>query len=213
MRKITLTFDNGPDPQITPQVLDCLANYGVCATFFVAGCNVAGNEALIERAVREGHWIGNHTFTHSGPLGLKTPQEAVDEIARTEQALGFLGEPVRWFRPVGGGGRIGPHLLQPSAIEYLVQNRYSAVLWNSVPGDWRDPDGWLERAKSDCRAHPWTLTVLHDHRPGGLLHLEQFLQWLRQEDFTFMQPFPQEYVMVDRGRIMVEMRGYSAGSL
>ena len=69
---VTLTFDNGPEPEVTPGVLDTLAAAGIKATFFVLGHKLAlpGRRALAERAAAEGHWIGNHTYTHSTPLGL-----------------------------------------------------------------------------------------------------------------------------------------------
>ncbi|HKU98762.1 MAG TPA: polysaccharide deacetylase family protein [Vineibacter sp.] len=63
MATITLTFDNGPEPDVTPGVLDTLARHGLTSTFFVIGEKLAmpGRRALSERAAAEGHWIGNHT--------------------------------------------------------------------------------------------------------------------------------------------------------
>ena len=71
MLEITLTFDNGPEPGVTPRVLDILRERGIKTTFFVIGEKLADPERrrLAARAHDEGHWIGNHTFTHSVPLG------------------------------------------------------------------------------------------------------------------------------------------------
>ena len=71
MSDLTLTFDNGPEPSVTPLVLDVLARHGVVSTFFVIGCKLLDPtaRACAERAHAEGHWIGNHTWTHSRPLG------------------------------------------------------------------------------------------------------------------------------------------------
>src|SRR5689334_24020195 len=116
MFDLTLSFDNGPDPDATPLVLDVLAKRGIKATFFVIGKNLVAHRALAERATGEGHWIGNHTFTHSGPLGRRgEPGVADEEIGRTQTAIGALGHPHRFFRPQGGGGKLGPHLLSPDA--------------------------------------------------------------------------------------------------
>src|SRR5215471_1694251 len=105
MTTITLTFDNGPDPEVTPQVLETLARHGLLATFFVVGEKLRDRRGLAERAHRAGHWIGNHTYNHIVPLGLSTaPGRAVAEITRTEALIGELAHPRRFFRPFGGGG-------------------------------------------------------------------------------------------------------------
>ena len=62
--KLALTFDDGPDPEWTPQILDILKAKGVKATFFVIGANAESNPDLVQRIVAEGHEVGNHTFTH-----------------------------------------------------------------------------------------------------------------------------------------------------
>ena len=70
MFDVTLTFDNGPEPSVTPRVLDVLARRGVRTTFFVIGNKLLTRDAraCTERAHAEGHWIGNHTWTHTRPL-------------------------------------------------------------------------------------------------------------------------------------------------
>ena len=84
MFDLTLTFDNGPEPGVTPRVLDILRERGIKATFFVIGEKLGDPErrGLAARAHDEGHWIGNHTFTHTVPLG----QQHDPETARTRSA-------------------------------------------------------------------------------------------------------------------------------
>ena len=137
MGKVTLTFDNGPEPDVTPAVIDCLNRHGVKATFFVLGRKVSLPERLLisKRASEEGHWIGNHTFTHGPPLGKLDRPTALREFEEGAQALSWLDQPQRLFRP-HGGGILGPHLLNPAVVEGLQAGKYSCVLWNSVPGDW-----------------------------------------------------------------------------
>ncbi len=120
MRKVTLTFDNGPTPSVTHRVLDVLGRHGISATFFVVGRKLddpAAREAA-ERAHAAEHWIGNHSFTHEVPLG-RMPDAAasVAEIARAQGAIGALAHPRRFFRPFGGGGALGPHLLSRAAFD------------------------------------------------------------------------------------------------
>src|SRR2546430_15019983 len=117
MTTITLTFDNGPDPDVTPLVLATLRRHGILSTFFVLGDKLRDRRALAERAHAEGHWIGNHTYNHLVPLGLAAePGAAASEIARTQELIGNLAHPRRFFRPLGnGGGVIDPNPLNQEA--------------------------------------------------------------------------------------------------
>jgi len=201
MFDLTLTFDNGPEPDATPQVLDTLAKHAVPASFFVIGKNLAmpGRRALCERAAAEGHWIGNHSYTHSGPLGLRKEAGLAErEIGRTQHELGSLASPHRYFRPQGGGGKLGPHLLDVEAAEFLARGKYTCVLWNAIPRDWDDPDGWVERALVQCDERAWTLMVLHDLPTGAMRHLDGFLARVVDKGGRLRQDFPPDCLpMVD----------------
>ena len=94
---------------------------------------------------------------------------------RTQAVIGDLAHPQRWFRPFGGGGNLDDRLLKPSVVDHLCTGGYSCVLWNAIPRDWDDPDGWTDRALAQCRAQPWSLMVLHDLPTGAMRHLEAFL--------------------------------------
>jgi peptidoglycan-N-acetylglucosamine deacetylase len=203
MPKVTLTFDNGPTPGVTPAVLDCLARHNVQSTFFVVGAKASSTdgEPLVRRAHREGHYIGNHTFTHTIPLGELDRETALDEFDRTEQALSWLAQPRRLFRPFGRG-KFGPQLFHPAIIERLIEGRFWCVLWNCVPGDWHDPEGWVARALADCRSRPWSLVVLHDLPTGAMAHLDGFLRSLRDEGTEMTQDYPPDCVPVADGRIL-----------
>ena len=210
MAQVTLTFDNGPDPQATPLVLDCLGQHGIKSTFFVLGQNVSTPAGLdlARRASREGHWIGNHTWSHAGRLGDATREVALQEFERTEQALSWLDQPPRLFRPRGGAGRLGKGLLHPAVVERLTLGGYTCVLWNSVPGDYRDPDGWMERALADCRTREWSLVVLHDLPNGAMRHLDSFLRKLREDGHQLTQDFPPECTPIVRGEILQPLEGF-----
>lgn len=199
---VTLSFDNGPEPEATPAVLDVLRRRGLKATFFVIGQKLQepARRALAERAHDEGHWIGNHSWTHSGPLGdRRDPGHAEAEIARTEAELGPLAHADRLFRPVGGGGLLGPHLLSPEARDLLAAGRHTIVTWSAVPGDWRDPDGWPEVALRQCLAEPRPVLVLHDLPNGATRHLDAFLGRLEDAGATFRQDFPEACLPMRRG--------------
>ena len=206
MRQLTLSFDNGPDPATTPLVLDTLARRGIRSTFFVIGNKLADPAArsCAERAAAEGHWIGNHTWTHTVPLG-EQPGRAAFEITQTQDELGPLAHPSRWFRPMGGGGAIGPHLLSPDAVTLLEQGRYSCVLWNAVPRDWAEPDSWVETALAQLDRQEWTLMVLHDLPTGAMDHLDAFLEGVMDRGITIQQEFPSDCVPI--------VPGYTSGRI
>ncbi|MEY9398867.1 peptidoglycan/xylan/chitin deacetylase (PgdA/CDA1 family) [Bradyrhizobium japonicum] len=211
MYDLTLTFDNGPDTEVTPRVLDILAERGIKTTFFVIGEKLADpvRRGLAVRAHGEGHWIGNHTFTHTIPLGEQADRgTAESEIGRTQKAISDLTHPQRWFRPFGGGGNLDARLLKPSVVDYLARNRHSCVLWNAIPRDWDDPDGWAERALDQCNRQPWTLMVLHDLPTGAMDHLERFLGAAEAAGARSRQDFPPQCVPIRNGEIALPINDY-----
>jgi peptidoglycan/xylan/chitin deacetylase (PgdA/CDA1 family) len=208
---LTLSFDNGPEPDVTPGVLDILRRHGIATTFFVIGEKLADpvRRRLATRAHDEGHWIGNHTYTHSLPLGRQDdPETARHEIARTQDAMGDLVHPQRWFRPFGGGGHLDDGLLKPSVVDHLVHGEYSCVLWNAIPRDWDDPDGWGDRALAQCRSQDWTLMVLHDLPTGAMGHLDEFLDRAGEMGVRFHQEFPPACVPIRSGEVVLPIESY-----
>lgn len=195
MPRVTLSFDNGPEPEVTPRVLDCLAQHEIRSTFFVLGGKIVQPERakISRRALAEGHWIGNHTFTHSKPLGEMDRDPALEEFDRTEAALDCLFQAMppqrRLFRPYGRG-LVGTHLLHPAVAERINSKGVTCVLWNSLPGDWRDPDGWVAHGLEQCRAQEWSLVVLHDLPTGAMAHLSRFISCLKSDGFELTQEFP-----------------------
>lgn len=211
MFDLTLSFDNGPDPEVTPHVLDIIGKRDIRATFFVIGEKLVDPERrrLSARAHSEGHWIGNHTYTHSVPLGrMRDPDAAEHEIARTQDLIGDLAHPQRWFRPFGDGGILDDRLLKPSVVDHLRTGGYSCVLWNSIPRDWNDPETWVDRALAQCRAQAWSLMVLHDLPTGAMRHLETFLDRASDAGARFHQEFPPDCVPIRAGEIKLPIESY-----
>ena len=202
MPEVCLTFDNGPEPAVTPGVLAVLARRRIRATFFLVGQKLRdpAARACAERAQAEGHAIGNHTLTHGAPLGTRGATEAVAEITETDALLGTLHGPDRLFRPNGGGGVLGPHLLNRAAADHLVAHRHTVVLWNAVPGDFRDPDGWVATAQAMLGAARETVVlVLHDLPNGAMRHLDRFLGEAEQAGAQFGAAPPESCVPLRRG--------------
>ena len=211
MFDLTLTFDNGPEPDVTPRVLDILGERDIKTTFFVIGEKLGDpvRRGLASRAHGEGHWIGNHTFTHTVPLGQQSdPATARNEIGRTQTEIGDLTHTKRWFRPFGGGGTLDERLLKPSVVDYLTGHQHSCVLWNAIPRDWADPDGWTERALEQCRSQPWSLMVLHDLPTGAMNQLEHFIDRAGDAGARFRQDFPPGCVPIRSGEIVLPIDAY-----
>ncbi|OBH84013.1 hypothetical protein A5681_20185 [Mycobacterium scrofulaceum] len=201
--KITLTFDNGPTPGVTDRVLDDLAQRQLSAIFFVVGENMrpAAGRRLLERAVREGHRIGNHSFTHARPLGELSPAETLHEIRSTQELLDEFADADRYFRPWGTEGALDRRCLNPTAIEHLIAEKYTCVLWNSVPRDWADPHGWVDRALADTRSQQHTVIVLHDLPTGAMEQLPRFLDDLDDSGVEVTTDLPDDCVPIVRGRM------------
>lgn len=210
MSDLTLSFDNGPTPEITPRVLDVLARRGIKSTFFVIGEKLAQHRALAERAHAEGHWIGNHTWSHSLPFGLMSVAEATSEFDRTQDTIGTLVHPHRFFRPYGQGGNLDSRLLSKPVLAHLAAKQATIVLWNSLPLDWQDADGWVDRALSQIAAQPWSLMVLHDLPTGAMQHLDRFIGLLADRGVRIRQEFPQDCMPMVDGEMRFGIEGYLA---
>jgi len=211
MFDLTLTFDDGPNPEVTPSVLEALSERGILATFFVIGERLREHRDLAERARADGHRIGNHTWTHSVPLGDRDGPETVEiEIEQAQVEIGPLADPARPFRPFAFGVK-GPRLLNRRAAAHLREKGYTCVLWNAVPRDWVHPDDWVEIALDMCRAQPWTCLVLHDLPTGAMRQLPRFLDLAAGAGAVFRQEFPPDCTPIDRGRITAPLSPYVAG--
>lgn len=201
--KITLTFDNGPTPGVTDQVLDALAQRQMLAIFFVVGenvCSPAGHR-LLTRAVRAGHRIGNHSFTHGRPLGELSAAETLHEIRSTQEVLDDIGDTDRYFRPWGTEGALERRCLNRTAVDYLTAEDYTCVLWNSVPRDWADPGGWVSRALADTHNQQHTVVVLHDLPTGAMDQLPRFLDELTDSGAEVTTDLPDDCVPIRGGEI------------
>jgi peptidoglycan/xylan/chitin deacetylase (PgdA/CDA1 family) len=203
-RRITITFDNGPTPGVTGEVLDVLAEHGVRATFFVVGekLRAPGGRACAERAASEGHWIGNHTMTHTVPFGdSDDPGFPAREIEAAQAEIGPLAHEDRLFRPYADGGVLSRRVFSPAAVEHLQRGGYTCILWNSVPRDWVEPDAWVDTAMAHVADRDWTLAVIHDTDTGAMQHLPEFLRRLADEGVEIVQEFPEHSVPIYRGEL------------
>ena len=146
-RKLALTFDDGPNPAITPKLLDLLDRHHAKATFFLVGKFVRESPALVKEMAARGHLLGNHTETHPNLL-FCGPEETRTELLRCSEAISHAtwAEP-RWFRPPFG-------FRSPWLGAIVQQQRMRTVMWTLIPGDWRvKPANWLIERMKPIAAH------------------------------------------------------------
>lgn len=128
---VALTFDDGPNPDYTPAILDALRDAGIHATFFLVGEEVERYPDLARRIVEEGHEIGSHTYSHRNMMGL-AGRHMQDEIVWAEEAIERVcGEPPKLFRPPRG-------LYDERLIEALRARGYAIALWSISSMDWTE---------------------------------------------------------------------------
>ncbi|MGA2098244.1 MAG: polysaccharide deacetylase family protein [Candidatus Acidiferrum sp.] len=136
-RKLALTFDDGPNPAITPKLLDLLDRHKARATFFVIGKFARECPELLKETAARGHVIGNHTDAHPNLFWLKPDQITVELRCCNYSIAAATGEKPRWFRPPFG-------YRNPWVIPAARELSQRAVMWTLLPGDWRATSSeWL----------------------------------------------------------------------
>ena len=194
-KKVALTFDDGPDPEWTPQILDILKEKNVKGTFFVIGGNAEANPGLIERELDEGHEIGNHTFTH--PNLTDTPPEAVPiELNATQRLVQALtGRSLRLFRPPYLGDAEPTDADEIEPVETAQDMGYITVGEHVDPVDWELPGvdqivkRTLEQVNGARPDSPRNIILLHDaggDRSQTVAALPIIIDKLRAEGYQFV---------------------------
>ena len=153
--RMAITFDDGPNPVVTPGVLELLERYGATATFFLIGQRVRAFPALAREIVERGHAVGNHTETHPSLTFLSSGRIA-EELERCDDAImAATGKRPRWMRP--------PYGYRSPSLDSIVRRRGGAgvAMWNVAARDWRThaPEPVIQRLR---RARGGDIVLLHD---------------------------------------------------
>ncbi len=172
--KIFLTFDDGPDPEATPRILDFLAEYNAKATFFCLGRQVEEYPAIFDRIKKEGHAVGNHTYNHLS--GWTTSNKKYfEDIARADEIIGS-----NLFRPPYGR-------IRPSQIR-ILKEKYKIVMWDVMSGDY-DQRQTQERLSARVKklVRPGSVVVWHDkYQPdSNLIILLRMLDYIQSLNLHF----------------------------
>ena len=200
--RVTLTFDNGPTPGVTEQVVEVLARHDVPARFFAVGEKLAtpAGRAAAARVVAAGHVVGGHTWSHSVPFGELDPGAVDRELDDTRRAVDDVGGDGAAYRPYGVGGHIDERLMSGHGAQRLRDGGFTCVLWNSVPGHCRDPVGSCAVALTDLGSRDWSVVVLHDLPDGAPARLDEFLRGAADLGAEFTTATPDECTPIRNGR-------------
>jgi peptidoglycan-N-acetylglucosamine deacetylase len=136
-QKLAITFDDGPNPKITPDLLNLLERYGARVTFFLVGRFAQECPELVHEIAVRGHVIGNHTATHAN-LFWNSPTQIREQMQRCNETIATItGITPKWFRPPWG-------MRNPWVVSTASASGMRTALWTILPGDWRaKPASWL----------------------------------------------------------------------
>ncbi|MGA9882168.1 MAG: polysaccharide deacetylase family protein [Candidatus Acidiferrales bacterium] len=156
---MAITFDDGPNPAVTPALLDLLDQYQARATFFLIGRNVRLFPDLTREIAKRGHTIGNHTETHPS-LTFMRPRRIADELARCDEAIeSATGRRPRWMRPPFGFR--GPQLAGVVRERGPQRSPLGVVMWSVLAWDWK-PQPAAPVIRRLRRARGGDIVLLHD---------------------------------------------------
>lgn len=175
-KKIALTFDDGPHPVYTEQMLEVLEEAQVPATFFILGQNIEGHEELVKEIAEKGHLIGNHTFHHVQITGLPTEQ-AYEEIAETSELIEELtGKGTEYVRPPFGTWNEGLE----SNLDLIP------VMWTIDTLDWttQNVDSIVNHVVKNAGEND--IILMHDSYKSTVQATERIISLLKADGFEFV---------------------------
>lgn len=152
VRTAALTFDDGPHPVWTPLLLDGLKERGVKATFFLMGENIPGNEEIVERMVREGHLVGNHSYRHE-----QLTREGLEQVCQSFEKTGQMIEEIAGIRPEYARPPYGDW-----NEELECRTELTTVLWDVDSLDWSDKDRRRITDKVCREIEDGDIVLMHD---------------------------------------------------
>ena len=182
-REVWITFDDGPHPVHTVKILDTLRRHKVQATFFWIGQCAEQHPDIVRRAIDDGHYIGNHSYSHPFLTQL-TRDEIRREIMRADEVLASYHQSIKLFRP--------PHGDHNEMVDQVVAEAgYQTILWNLSTRDWHwlfRSGLWVTLGTLLIRVIATSTVLMHADLAGTANHLDDFLTRIKRLDASFMPP-------------------------
>ncbi|WP_281637853.1 polysaccharide deacetylase family protein [Flavobacterium marginilacus] len=176
-KKIAITFDDGPN-EMTAAVLEVLKKYDVKAAFFCIGKNIESHPEILTETIKQGHAIGNHSYSHSPFFDFYSKAKIIAEIEKTDALIEtILGRKTTLFRPPYG-------VTNPSIRKALAVTRHKTIGWNirSLDGVFKNRKFLLDRIIK--RIKPGGIVLLHDTSIETVNVLEQLLSFLEKNNYS-----------------------------
>lgn len=189
-----LTFDDGPNPSITPKVLDILQKEDIKATFFVIGKNVDSYPDIVKRAYEEGHYIANHGYDHNNTHLYKNNESFINEVKNTDiaigKAIGVENYCAHVFRFPNGFMSPSNKSKKKEAAVLLSQMNYTYIDWNCLNNDSvkkYSSSQLLNNLKKSSKNKNTLVILMHDTKDvsNSSLVLEDSIKYLKSEGYTF----------------------------
>ena len=182
-KKIALTFDDGPHPTQTAEILDLLKEYDVKATFFVVGNFIKDNPDLIKEMVKEGHIVGNHTLTHPDMSGISSMEDFKKQLGGVENLYKeTTGESMtKFYRPPQG-------IYSTTNLSMAKELGYKTFFWSLAYVDWyqdNQPDPQEAIDKLTKRIHPGAIVLLHSTSSTNAQILDELLSKWEEMGYSF----------------------------
>lgn len=178
IRAVALTFDDGPDPDHTPRLLEILAEHSARATFFLVGERAERHPELVRRIAAEGHTLGNHTYSHKNCSKIDI-REMIAELDHTDRVVHDAGVSASAlpFRPPWGKLSLAQYC-------HLLSTGRPIVLWSCNPYDFRSEAPAIARHCSSAK--PRDVILLHDRFPHTREALPEIITSLRHRRIEFV---------------------------
>ncbi|MDL2081362.1 glycosyltransferase [Streptomyces sp. GXMU-J15] len=187
-RRLVLTFDDGPDPEWTPKVLDVLKKHDAHGVFFVTGTMASRYPDLVERMVAEGHEIGLHTFNHPD-LSYQTKKRIDWELSQNQLAItGAAGIRTSLFRPPYSSFSAAMDNESWPVTEYIGSRGYITVVNNTDSEDWKRPGVEAIIRKATPKGNKGAIVLMHDSggdRSQTVAALDRFLPQMQERGYEF----------------------------
>lgn len=182
-----LTFDDGPDPKVTPLVLHVLKRYGVKATFFVMGRKAKKYPRIIKTILGDGHELGNHSYSHITRLGIYPPWVIKKEYQKCEHVIKKMSNKKMIF------ARFPQGMASIYGMIVLKQMAYKPINWSVEAKDWEDKVSRKEIIRQIvAKIKPGSVVLLHDGRDNDIgtqmkvaEALPEILKRLKKKGFQF----------------------------
>ncbi len=172
---VSLTFDDGPNPEFTPKVLDLLKQHNAKATFFCIGKNIEEHPEIFKKIISDGHTVGNHTYSHSKSFGFFGSEKVVGELQETNKLVfESTGLRMNLYRPAFG-------VTNPSIEKAIKKLNLNSIGWNVRSLDTTPRTAKMVLHRITSKISNGDVVLLHDTSEKTILVLERLLLFLKEK--------------------------------